>query len=72
MGLYELTRRRCEEAGLVFIGTFVIGMREMHHIVCIVFNRKYPESKKKAHRLIRALIDDAADKDWGESSKDIS
>lgn len=26
---YEVTRRRCEEAGIDFIGDFVIGMREM-------------------------------------------
>lgn len=32
---YELSRKRCEEAGLDFIGTFVVGMREMHHIVRI-------------------------------------
>jgi len=29
---YEMTRKRCEEAGFDFIGTFVVGMREMHHI----------------------------------------
>lgn len=26
---YETTKKRCTEAGLDFIGTFVIGMREM-------------------------------------------
>jgi hypothetical protein len=26
---YEVTKRRCAEAGLDFIGTFTIGMREM-------------------------------------------
>lgn len=31
---YEITKRRCAEAGLDFIGTFTIGMRDMrkyHH-----------------------------------------
>lgn len=65
VGQYELTRRRCEEAGFDFIGTFVVGMREMHHIVCIVFDRKDPQSKRNAHWLIRTLIDDAAAKGWG-------
>ncbi|EXK43432.1 hypothetical protein FOMG_02390 [Fusarium oxysporum f. sp. melonis 26406] len=32
MAQYNLTRNRCEEAGFDFIGTFVVGMREMHHI----------------------------------------
>ncbi|KAK5112174.1 hypothetical protein LTR85_011607 [Meristemomyces frigidus] len=63
---YEVTRTRCEEAGFDFIGTFVVGMREMHHIVCIVFNRKDPSSRKRAHWLIRTLIDDAAERGWGE------
>ncbi|OAG38904.1 hypothetical protein AYO21_06935 [Fonsecaea monophora] len=63
---YELTRRRSEEFGFDFIGTFVIGMREMHHIVCIVFDRKNPEQRQKAHKLIATLIDDAAKRGWGE------
>lgn len=66
MAQYELCRRRCEEAGLDFIGTFVVGMREMHHIVCIVFDRKNAESRRKAFWLISTLIDDAAKKGWGE------
>jgi hypothetical protein len=66
MEQYQLCRRRCEEAGLDFIGTFVIGMREMHHIVAIVFDRKNRESRRKAHWLISTLIDDAAERGWGE------
>lgn len=26
---YRVTRKRCEEAGLDFIGDFIVGMREM-------------------------------------------
>ncbi|KAF8866568.1 putative D-lactate dehydrogenase [Acephala macrosclerotiorum] len=63
---YSVTKKRCVEAGLDFIGTFVVGMREMHHIVCIVFNREDLESKKKAHWLIRTLIQDCAEHGWGE------
>jgi hypothetical protein len=63
---YALTKRRCYEFGFDFIGTFIIGMREMHHIVCLVFNRKDPDSKRRAHQLIKTLIDDAAKEGWGE------
>jgi len=63
---YELTTTRCKEAGLDFIGTFVIGLREMHHIVCIVFDREDKVSKGKAHWLIRTLISDCAARGWGE------
>lgn len=61
-----MSRKRCEEAGLDFIGDFTVGMREIHHIICIVFNRKDPESCKKAHWLIKTLIDDCAKHGWGE------
>ncbi|KAF7557117.1 hypothetical protein G7Z17_g922 [Cylindrodendrum hubeiense] len=63
---YAVTKKRCKEAGLDFIGTFTVGMREMHHIVCIVFDKKSDEDKKKAHWLIRTLIDDCAANGWGE------
>lgn len=63
---YELSRKRSEEAGFDFIGTFVVGMREMHHIVCIIFDRKDPDSRRRAHWLISTLIDDAAKRGWGE------
>ena len=58
--------RSCEEAGFDFIGTFVVGMREMHHIVCLVFNRDDEDSCRRAHQLISTLIDEAAKRGWGE------
>ncbi|KAE9979429.1 hypothetical protein EG327_007034 [Venturia inaequalis] len=63
---YEITKRRCAEAGLDFIGTFTIGMRDMHHIVCIVFNREDPVQRQNARWLIRTLIRDCAEHGWGE------
>ncbi|KAJ5426899.1 hypothetical protein N7465_001969 [Penicillium sp. CMV-2018d] len=66
MAQYAVTKRRCHEVGLDFLGTFTVGMRELHHIVCIVFNKKDPEQKKKAHWLIKTLIDDCAANGWGE------
>ena len=63
---FEMTKRRCTEAGFDTICTFVVGMREMHHIVCIIFDRKDPNSRRRAHWLITTLIDDAAKQGWGE------
>ncbi|KAK1727992.1 vanillyl-alcohol oxidase [Colletotrichum acutatum] len=63
---YGAVYRRFAEAGLDFIGTFTIGMREMHHIVCIVFNREDPQQRLKARWLIRQLIQDCAERGWGE------
>ncbi|OGE53462.1 hypothetical protein PENARI_c007G11079 [Penicillium arizonense] len=63
---YSVTKTRVIESGLDFIGTFTVGMREMHHIVCIVFNRKDEDAKRRAHSLIKILIADCAAHGWGE------
>lgn len=34
MKQYKMTVRRCEEFGFDYIGTLVVGLRELHHIVC--------------------------------------
>ncbi|BAE58000.1 unnamed protein product [Aspergillus oryzae RIB40] len=57
----DLTRRLSEEYGFDFISMFVVGAREMHHIVCILFDRKDPDSRNRAYKLIQALIAEAAD-----------
>ncbi|KAM3071767.1 hypothetical protein ACMFMG_009630 [Clarireedia jacksonii] len=66
MAQYELTKSKCMEAGLDFLGTFVVGIREMHHIVCIVFDKKSEESRKKALWLIRTLIREFRERGCGE------
>ncbi|KAK9770842.1 putative Vanillyl-alcohol oxidase [Seiridium cardinale] len=63
---YAITKKRVLESGFDFIGTFTIGMREMHHIVCLVFDRKNAEQRDKMHKLVRTLIDDCAAHGWGE------
>jgi hypothetical protein len=65
MAQYELVKSRCLEAGLDFLDKFVVGMREMHHIVCIVFDKKSRESKKKALWVIRTLIQEFKERGWG-------
>ncbi|KAB8261992.1 hypothetical protein BDV32DRAFT_147987 [Aspergillus pseudonomiae] len=65
---YGLTRRLSEEYRFDFIGVFIIGAREMHHIVCILFDRKDPDARRRAHKLIQVLIAEAADRGWGEYS----
>ncbi|KAJ9257256.1 CAZyme family AA4 [Paecilomyces variotii] len=63
---YSVTKKRVSEAGFDFIGTFTVGLREMHHIVCIVFDKNDHDSKKRAHKLIKTLIADCAAHGWGE------
>ncbi|PQE13964.1 vanillyl-alcohol oxidase protein [Rutstroemia sp. NJR-2017a BBW] len=63
---YDITREMVLAAGFDFIGTFTIGWREMHHIVCLVFDREDEDQKRRAHGLIRDLIRVCAENGWGE------
>lgn len=63
---YAITRQRVVEAGFDFICTFTVGMREMHHIVCLVFDKESDAERARVHALIKVLIDDCAREGWGE------
>jgi hypothetical protein len=74
---YQMTAKRCAEFGFDYIGTLVVGLRELHHIVCtktpsrlansgLVYDKKNDEQRKKAHKLITLLIEDAAKEGYGE------
>ena len=60
MKQYELANRCCKEARLDFIGTFIVSIREMHHIIYIIFDHSSTDPRCRAHWLIRALITDCA------------
>lgn len=81
---YQMVRKRFVQFGFDYIGTFVVGWRELHHIglflfpiphsgvpyktielifsikVCLTFDKTNPDERKRAHRCIELLIDDAA------------
>lgn len=59
-----MARRLIEKYGFDFIGDFVFGMREIHHIVRI--DRKDADSRQRAHDMIRELAREAAENGWGE------
>ncbi|KAH8664830.1 hypothetical protein BGZ61DRAFT_367222 [Ilyonectria robusta] len=63
---YQMVRKRFVEFGFDYIGTFVVGWRELHHIVCLAFDKTNPDERKRAHRCIELLIDDAAKEGYGE------
>ncbi|KAJ5740531.1 vanillyl-alcohol oxidase [Penicillium malachiteum] len=64
--LWDIAQRRCEEFNLDLFPTFVVGLREMHLIVEIVFNRDDPVMRDNARASLRGMIDDAAKKGYGE------
>ncbi|KAJ5629132.1 vanillyl-alcohol oxidase [Penicillium herquei] len=64
--LWDIAQRCCEEFNLDLFPTFVVGLREMHLIVEIVFNRDDPVMRDNARASLRGMIDDAAKKGYGE------
>ncbi|GAA5862613.1 hypothetical protein JCM8547_003489 [Rhodosporidiobolus lusitaniae] len=62
----ELCRKITAKHGFDYLGTYYIAMREMHHIVTILFDRSKPEQRQAAERCIRELIDTHAQLGYGE------
>jgi len=63
---YNIAKKRFAEFGFDYLGTFTIGMRELHHIVIVVFDRENDEEKKRAHEMMKLLVQDCADAGYGE------
>lgn len=66
MKLFEIGKKRHDEAGIDSLPAFCVGLREMHLIVEIVFDKHDPEMCKKADKCLRDMIDDAAREGYGE------
>lgn len=64
--LIEMARRRHDEFGIDLLPAFIVGLREMHLIVEIVFDRTDPARRKAALDCLRAMVDDAAASGYGE------
>ncbi|KAI1172187.1 vanillyl alcohol oxidase [Nemania sp. FL0916] len=64
--LIEMARRRHDEFGIDLLPAFIVGLREMHLIVEIVFDRNDSARRKAALDCLRAMIDDAAACGYGE------
>ena len=66
MKLFELGKRLHAKYGIDFFPAFCVGLREMHLIVEIVFDRDDPERKQAAMDCLRDMIDEAAALGYGE------
>ncbi|KAH8899922.1 FAD-linked oxidase-like protein [Thozetella sp. PMI_491] len=64
--LFDLAKKRHDEFGIDLFPAFCVGLREMHLIVEIVFDRADTERRKAAMDCLRAMIDDAAALGYGE------
>ena len=66
MKLFELGKQLHGQYGIDFFPAFCVGLREMHLIVEIVFDRDDAERKKAAMDCLRDMIDQAAALGYGE------
>ncbi|KAI0480975.1 hypothetical protein GGR56DRAFT_298912 [Xylariaceae sp. FL0804] len=64
--LFELAKRRHDEHGIDLMPAFCVGLREMHLIVEIVFDKTDPARRQSAMACLRAMIADAAALGYGE------
>ncbi|KAL1982634.1 hypothetical protein VTN96DRAFT_1069 [Rasamsonia emersonii] len=66
MALWKIARGRAAEHGLDIFPAFCVGLREMHLIVEVVYDRTDAGMRKRALACMLAMIDDAAVQGYGE------
>ena len=54
----ELTKRILAKHGLDYTGEFIVGMRDMHHIVDMLFDKTDPAMTKAAYQCFDELVSD--------------
>ena len=63
---FHIMRDLCHAHGFDYIGEFLVGWRDMHHILMLVFDRTDPDNKRAVRALFDALIDEATRAGYGE------
>lgn len=63
---YRMIEKRCHEFGFDYIGEFLIGWRDMHHILMVMFDRSDEAQRKSAYDLFELLVEEAAKAGFGE------
>ncbi|KAG4418763.1 hypothetical protein IFR04_008125 [Cadophora malorum] len=64
--LLAIARQRHAQFGIDLFPAFCIGLREIHLIINIVYDRSDASSKRAAYGCMRAMIGDAAKEGYGE------
>ncbi|MSR16096.1 MAG: FAD-binding oxidoreductase [Gammaproteobacteria bacterium] len=63
---FHIMRDLCHRHGFDYIGEFLVGWRDMHHILMLVFERNDEERKRAVRELFEALVNEAAQAGYGE------
>jgi 4-cresol dehydrogenase (hydroxylating) flavoprotein subunit len=72
MKQYTMVRDRMAQYGFDYMSVFAIGWRELHHVIELVFDRRDPETKRKAYECFDVLVREAAEAGYGEYRTHIS
>lgn len=63
---FHIMRDLCHKHGFDYIGEFLVGWRDMHHILMLVFDRNDEAHKRAVRELFSALVVEAAGAGYGE------
>lgn len=60
-----LAKKILNKYGLDYVGEFIVGWRDMHHIVDVLYNRFDDDERKRAHECFKELISEFAKEGYG-------
>jgi 4-cresol dehydrogenase (hydroxylating) len=63
---FHFMRYQCHAHGFDYIGEFLVGWRDMHHVLMLVFNRNDEAQKRAVTELFDVLVAEATAKGYGE------
>lgn len=63
---YLLVKNRANEYGFDYLGEYIVGWRDMHHVFVPVYNRGDARERERLYELLNLLIDEAAAAGYGE------
>lgn len=63
---FHVMRDLCHAHGFDYIGEFLVGWRDMHHVLMLVFDRNDDAHKRAVRELFEALVAEATREGFGE------
>lgn len=54
----QLAKSILNKHGLDYVGEFIVGWRDMHHVIDVLYDRSNPEEMKVAHACFSELLDE--------------
>ena len=55
---YGLAKQILNKHGLDYVGEFIVGWRDMHHVIDVLYDRTNPEEMKRADACFNELLDE--------------